>query len=109
VAYGNVAYNFSPIRGRKGVKLSPRQFRAEHRLSVFEIRVVRRTFGPKRGGAVGSWRKLHDEEVHNLYCSPDVIKNYQVREYEMGRALACMAKRNACSILVGKPEGRRLV
>jgi hypothetical protein len=41
----------------------------EHRLRVFENRVLRRIFGPKRDEVIGGWRKLH-EELHNLYCSP---------------------------------------
>jgi hypothetical protein len=44
--------------------------REEHRLRVFENRVLRRIFGPKRDEVIGGWRKLHNEELHNLYCSP---------------------------------------
>jgi hypothetical protein len=42
----------------------------EHRLRVFENRVLRRIFGPKRDEVTGGWRKLHNEELHNLYFSP---------------------------------------
>jgi hypothetical protein len=42
--------------------------RTEHRLRVFENRVFRRIFGPKRDEVIGGWRKLHNEELHNLYC-----------------------------------------
>jgi hypothetical protein len=46
----------------------------EHKLRVFENRVLRRIFGPKRGGVTGGWRKLHNEELHNLYSSPRIIR-----------------------------------
>jgi hypothetical protein len=44
----------------------------EHRLRVFENRVLRRTFGPKSDEVTGEWRKLHSEELYNLYSSPDI-------------------------------------
>jgi hypothetical protein len=46
----------------------------EHRLRVFENRVLRRIFGPKRDEVTGGWRKLHNEELHNLYSSPSIIR-----------------------------------
>jgi hypothetical protein len=46
----------------------------EHKLRVFENKVLRRIFGPKRDGVTGGWRKLHYEELHNLYSSPRVIR-----------------------------------
>jgi hypothetical protein len=48
--------------------------RKEHRLRVFENRVLRRMFGPKRNEVIGEWRKLLSEELHNLYSSPDIIR-----------------------------------
>jgi hypothetical protein len=48
--------------------------REEHRLRVFENRVLRRIFGPKRDEVTGEWRKLHNEELHDLYSSPSIIK-----------------------------------
>jgi hypothetical protein len=48
--------------------------REEHRLRVFENRVLRRIFGPKRDEVTGGWRKLHNEEFHNLYTSPSIIR-----------------------------------
>jgi hypothetical protein len=48
--------------------------REEHRLRVFENRVLRRIFGPKRDDVMGDWRKLHIEELHNLYFSPNIIR-----------------------------------
>jgi hypothetical protein len=50
--------------------------REEHRLRVFEDRVLRRIFGPKRDEVTGEWRKLHNEELHNLYSSPDIIRQF---------------------------------
>jgi hypothetical protein len=48
--------------------------REEHRLRVFENRVLRRIFGPKRDKVTGEWRKLHNEELHDLYSLPSIIR-----------------------------------
>jgi hypothetical protein len=48
--------------------------REEHRLRVFENRVLRRIFGPKRDEVAGEWRKLYNKELHDLYSSPSIIK-----------------------------------
>jgi hypothetical protein len=48
--------------------------REERRLRVFEERVLRRLFGPKRDEATGEWRKLHNEELHDLYSSPTIVR-----------------------------------
>jgi hypothetical protein len=48
--------------------------REKHRLRAFENRVLRRIFGPRRDDMTGEWRKLHNEELHNLYSSPDIIR-----------------------------------
>ena len=48
--------------------------REECRLRVFENRVLRRIFGPKRDEVTGEWRKLHNEELNDLYCSPDIVR-----------------------------------
>jgi hypothetical protein len=53
--------------------------REEHRLRVFENRVLRRLFGPKRDKVTGEWRKLHNEELHNLYSSPSNIRQIESR------------------------------
>jgi hypothetical protein len=53
--------------------------REEHKLRVFENRVLRRIFGPKRDGVTGGWRKLHNEELHNLYSSPSIIRIIELR------------------------------
>jgi hypothetical protein len=51
-----------------------------HRLRVFENRVLRRIFGPKRDEVTGEWRKLHIEELHNLYSSPNIIMQIKSRQ-----------------------------
>jgi hypothetical protein len=61
--------------------------REEHRLRVFENRVLRRIFGPKRDEVTGEWRKVHNEELHNLYSSPDIIR--QVKSRRMRWAGTC--------------------
>jgi hypothetical protein len=55
------------------------RLRDEHRLIVFENRVLRRIFGPKRDEMTGDWRKLHYEELHNLYSSPNIIRMMKPR------------------------------
>jgi hypothetical protein len=54
--------------------------REEHRLRVFENRVLRRIFGPKRDEVTGDWRKLHNEELHNLYSSSSIIRMIMTRK-----------------------------
>jgi hypothetical protein len=53
--------------------------REEHRLKVFENRVLRRIFGPQRDKVTGGWRKLHNEECHNLFSSPNIKKMVKLR------------------------------
>jgi hypothetical protein len=53
--------------------------REKYRLRVFENGVLRRIFGPKRDEIAGEWRKLHNEELHNLYSSPDIIRQIKSR------------------------------
>jgi hypothetical protein len=75
---------------------------------VFENRVLRRIFGPKRDDVTGEWRKLHNEELRDLYSSPSIIKIIKSRRMRWARHVARMwEKRNAYSLLVGKPEGMR--
>jgi hypothetical protein len=74
-------------------------------MRVFQNRVLRRIFGSKRDEMVGGWRKLHSEELHNLYCSPNVIRIMKSRRMNGAGHVARMGeKRNAYRILVGKPE-----
>jgi hypothetical protein len=53
--------------------------REEHRLRVFENKVLRKMFGPKRDDVMGEWWKLHIEELHNLYSSPNIIRQIKSR------------------------------
>jgi hypothetical protein len=82
--------------------------REEHRLRVFENRVLRRIFGPKRDEVTGGWRKLHSEELHNLYRSPDttrVIKSRRMRW--AGHVTRMWDIKNEYNIFTGKPEVTR--
>jgi hypothetical protein len=82
--------------------------REEHRLRVFENRVLRRIFGPKRDEVTRDWRKLHNEELHNLYSSPNAIRMVKSRRMRWTGHVARMGeKTDAYRILAGKPEGRR--
>jgi transcription termination factor 2 len=82
--------------------------REEHRLRVFENRVLRRIFGPKRDEVTGEWRKLHNEELRDLYSSPSIIRMIMSRMMKWAGHVARMGeKRNARRLLVGKPEEKR--
>jgi hypothetical protein len=75
---------------------------------VFENRVLRRIFGPKRDDVTGEWRKLHSGELHNLYSSPDIIRQIKSRRMRWAGHVARMREgRNVYRVLVGKPEGKR--
>jgi hypothetical protein len=81
--------------------------REEHRLRVCENRVLRRIFGPKREED-GLWRKLHDDELHSLYSSPNIVRVIKSRRMRWARQVARMGKgRGAYRVLVGRPEGKR--
>jgi hypothetical protein len=82
--------------------------REEHRLRVFENRVLRRIFGPKRYEVMGEWRKMHNEELHNLYSSPGIIRQVKSRRMRWAGHVARMGEeRKVYKVLVGKPEGMR--
>jgi hypothetical protein len=67
---------------------------------VFENRVLRRIFGLNRDGVTGGWRKLHNEELHNLYCSPSVIRIIKSRRLRRAGHVARMGeKRNVYRLL----------
>jgi hypothetical protein len=75
---------------------------------VIENRVRRRIFGPKRDEVTGEWRKLHNEEFHDLYSSPSIIRIIKSRRMRWTGHVARMGeKRNPYRLLVGKPEGKR--
>jgi hypothetical protein len=82
--------------------------RQEHRLRVFQNKVLRRIFGPKRDEVTGGWRKLHNEELCDLCSSPSIIRIINLRSMKWAGHVARMGeKRNAYRLLVGKPEGKR--
>jgi hypothetical protein len=80
----------------------------KHKLRVFENGVLRRIFGPKRDGVTGGWRKLHNEELHNLYSSPSIIRIIRSRRMRwVGHVAQMGEKRNMYRLLVGRLEGKR--
>jgi hypothetical protein len=82
--------------------------REEHTLRVFENRVLRRIFGPKRDEVTTECRKLHNAELHNLYSSQDIIRQIKSRRMRWAGHVARMGDgRNVYMVLVGKPVGKR--
>jgi hypothetical protein len=82
--------------------------REEDRLRVFENRVLRRIFGPKRDEVTGEWRKLLNKELHDLYSSPSIIRKIKPRRMRWAGHVTRMGdKKNAYRLLVGKPERKR--
>jgi hypothetical protein len=81
--------------------------REEHKLRVFETRVLRRIFGPKRDEVTGEWRRLHNEELNDLYSSPNIIRVMKSRRMRWTGYVARMGEgRGVYRILVGRPERR---
>ena len=82
--------------------------RKEHRLRVFEKRVLKRIFGPQRDGVKGEWRKLHNEELNDLYSSANIVRVIKSRRMRWAGHVAHMEEgRGVHKVLVGKPEGKR--
>jgi hypothetical protein len=82
--------------------------REEQRLRLFENRLLRRMFGPKRDEATGEWRRLHNEKLNYFYSSPNIIRVIISRRMRWEGHVARMGeKRGVYRILVGRPEGRR--
>jgi hypothetical protein len=75
---------------------------------VFENRVLRRVFGSKRDEVTGEWRKLHNEELNDLYSLPNVMRVVKFRRMRWAGHVARMGvERGVHWVLVGKPEGKR--
>jgi hypothetical protein len=71
---------------------------------VFENRILRRIFGPKRDKVTGEWRNLHSEELQNLYSSPDIIRQIKLRKVRWtGHVARVREERKVYRVLVGKP------
>jgi hypothetical protein len=74
---------------------------------VFENRLLRRIFGPKRNEASGDWRRLYNEELYDLYCSPNIIRVIKSRRMRWARHVTCMEdRRGAYRDLLGRLEGK---
>jgi len=82
--------------------------RKERRLRVLENRVLRRIFGPKRDEVTGEWRKLHNEELNDLYCSPNTVGVLKSRRMKWAGHVARLVEGSGVyRVLVGKPEEKR--
>ena len=82
--------------------------REVRRLRVFENRVLWRIFGPKRDEVTGEWRKLHNEELNDLYCSSNIVRVIKASRMRWAGHVVGMGEgRGIYRVLVGKPEGKR--
>ena len=82
--------------------------REERKLRVFENIVLRRIFGPRRDEVTGEWRRLHNEELNDLYCSPNIVRVIKSRRMKWAGHVARMGERRGVyNVMVGKPEGKR--
>jgi hypothetical protein len=82
--------------------------REERGLRVYENRVLRKIFGPKRDEVTGEWRELHKKELNDLYSTPNIFRVTKSRRISWAGHVSCMGKRRGVyRVLVGKPEGKR--
>ena len=83
--------------------------REERRLRVYKTRVLR-IFGPRTDKVMGEWRKLQNEDLNDLYSSPNIIRVIKSRRLKWAGHVACMGERRGTyRVLVGKPEGKRQI
>ena len=73
-------------------------------LRVFENRVLRGVFGPKRDKVTGEWRKLHNGELNGQHSSPNIVRMIKSRMRWAGQVARMRESRGVCRVLVGKPE-----
>jgi hypothetical protein len=82
--------------------------REERKLRVFENKMLRRIFGPRRDEVTGEWRRLHNEELNDLYSSPNIVRVIKSRRMRWaGHVTHIGEERGVYRVLVGKPEGKR--
>jgi len=80
----------------------------ERKLRMFENMVLRRIFGLRRDEVTGEWRRLHNEELNDMYPSPNIVWVIKSRRMRWPGRVACMGEeRGVYRVLVGKPEGKR--
>ena len=90
-----------------GCETWPLTLREERKLRVFENMVLRRIFGPRRDKVMGEWRRLHNEELNDLYA-PNIVRVIKLRRMRWAGHVAHMREeRGVYRVLVGKPEGRK--
>ncbi|KAJ4434880.1 hypothetical protein ANN_23451 [Periplaneta americana] len=113
LVYSSPVPDLESLRNRivacsEDIRNTPGVWDRVRRLRVFANKVLRKIFGAKRDEVTGEWRKLHNSELHALYSSPDIFRNIKSRRLIWAGYVARMGEsRNAYSVLVGRPEGKR--
>jgi len=107
--FQNIAPNFhSCLLKVYGCETWSLTLREERKLRVFENKVLRRIFGPRRDEVTEEWMRLHNEELNVLYSSPSIVRVIKSRRMRWAGHVARMGEeRGVCRVLVGKSEGKR--
>ena len=96
------------LYGSLGIKGLNENFSRRRNALVFENKVLRRIFGPRRDEVTGDWRRLHNEELNDLYSSPNIVRVIKsIRMRWVGHVARMGEERGVYRVLVGKPEGKR--
>ena len=102
--YAHIVINVNKYGNRYFCQL----LRGGRKLRVFENMVLRRIFGPRRDEVKGEWRRLHNEEINDLYSSPNIVRVIKSRRMRWAGHVARVGEeRDVYRVLVGKPEGKR--